>query len=153
MGKFFDGLFKDLRLYVRQAAWLHTAPLSKDGSPQLSRLAQLQRARRDATFHPEMPHVDASHVLGYLFEIGPVLPGGMGPVPLTHTELLAWQQNVGIELQAWEARCLLQLSREYSAQAALAQSSACKPPWEAANSLQKQNAAANMKSAIKRMVH
>lgn len=56
-----------------------------------------------------MPECDASHVIGYLFEIGPTL----GEIPLTHAELAAWQANSGIELNSWEARMLRQLSVEY----------------------------------------
>ena len=33
--------------------------------------------------------------------------------PVTHSEISAWQENTGIELDAWSARMLRRLSSEY----------------------------------------
>jgi hypothetical protein len=92
----------------------------------------MRRLLKDDEYVPEMPPLQAEyeHVLAYLFEVGPTLyNGGMGEGPLTHSELVAWQWNTGIELSSWEARALLQLSRAYLVQSGLAEKPDCKPPW------------------------
>lgn len=60
-----------------------------------------------------MPDVSVPHVIDYLMEIGPAASGGMGPTPISHAEIRAWQENTGISLTSWESRTLRQLSREY----------------------------------------
>lgn len=62
----------------------------------------------------EMPECLALHLAEYLFEIGPTVPAGMGAGPITHTEIRAWSENTGIELDAWEARTLRRLSIDYA---------------------------------------
>ena len=69
----------------------------------------------------------AGHLVGYLFEVGPVGYGAMGPVPLSHSELAAWQVNTGIELAAWEAKALRRLSMDYLAASNAAQAADCPP--------------------------
>lgn len=76
-----------------------------------------------------MPPVVAAHVLAYLFEVGPSLVSGMGEGPLTNEELAAWQANIGIELQPWEARALLRLSREYLYHRKLYEKPNSPQPW------------------------
>lgn len=39
--------------------------------------------------------------------------GAMGAVPLSHSEIAAWQANTGTELAAWEAKALRRLSIDY----------------------------------------
>lgn len=68
----------------------------------------------------------------YLFEIGPTLPDGVGEAPISHTELMAWQGNTGVELQAWEARTLHRVSREYLSEKQAAVKHDAPPPWIAA---------------------
>lgn len=53
------------------------------------------------------------YLVDYLFEVGPTGAGGMGPAPLTHQELLAWQQNMRRFLQPWEISMLRRLSIEW----------------------------------------
>jgi hypothetical protein len=79
-----------------------------------------------------MPECDALYLVSYLFEVGPVMSGGMGEAPLPDSEIESWQRNTGIELQSWEARAVKRLSREYlsESQAATEPNRAC--PWPAA---------------------
>jgi len=77
----------------------------------------------------EYPPCDAGYLITYLFDAGPVESGGMGPAPLSHREIEAWQHNTGIELSPWEAKTLRRLSREYLAMAQDATSPSCPPPW------------------------
>lgn len=55
----------------------------------------------------------------------------MGNVPVTHSEIRAWQDNTGIDLSAWEAQTLRRLSGEYLAQSQAAESTDCPAPWAA----------------------
>lgn len=86
--------------------------------------------RKDDEYQPEMPKLgEAGYIVGYLYEIGPVMSAGMGPGPLTHTEMRAWQRNTGIRLQPWEARLLRRLSMDYLAESNRSTTRGCKPPW------------------------
>lgn len=79
---------------------------------------------------PSYPEIAAgAHLVGYLYEIGPTLSGGMGDIAITHTELRAWQDNVGIELQPWEVQLLRTLSAAYLDQLHKATDPNCKPPF------------------------
>lgn len=79
---------------------------------------------------PPLPDKGAAgRVVDWLFEVGPTVPGGMGPAALTHSEILAWQRNVGIRLTPWEARMLRALSREYLSEHLAADDPARPPPW------------------------
>lgn len=90
----------------------------------------MRRDRKDDSYQPEMPPLNAPHLLGYLFEIGPVMAAGMGSGPITHEELQAWQQGTGIELQPWEVRTLRRLSQEYLTESHKAEKSDCPAPWD-----------------------
>jgi hypothetical protein len=52
-----------------------------------------------------------------------------GPVPITHLEIRAWQENSGIELTPWQSALLRRLSQEYIGQLQQAEDSNCKPPF------------------------
>jgi hypothetical protein len=95
-----------------------------------------ERSRRetlksDGVDEPEMPPCPAPLLVEYLFEIGPVMAGGMGNAPLTHAEISAWQCNVGIELQPWQARMLKKLSADYLEESHLARDRDRAAPWAA----------------------
>lgn len=100
-------------MYVRHLGWLHSvpdAPVGAKGKPDTrSRMKRLLDAGRDLS----IPEVRLAYLASYLLEIGPASSGGMGPSPITHLEIRAWQENTRIELTPWEARTLRLLSREY----------------------------------------
>lgn len=75
-----------------------------------------------------MPQIDAEYLLGYLFEIGPTMAAGGYPGPITHEEILAWQELTGIELQPWEARFIKRLSGEHLAESHRAEKIDCPEP-------------------------
>lgn len=85
--------------------------------------------RKDDAYHPDMPQVSAPYLVGYLFEVGPVMPAGMGAGPVTHEELRAWQAGTGIELQPWEFRALRGLSQEYLTESHQAEQPDRPAPW------------------------
>ena len=88
-----------------------------------------EKGRHSDDYAPDMPPIDARYLIDYLYEVGPTVGGPMGECPLTHAELRAWQDNVGIEVQPWEARFLRRLSIEYLTQAQAATKPQCPPPY------------------------
>lgn len=95
---------------MRQLAWLQAVPEAPEGSKakreDRTRLARLQ----EEGIEVELPGAPLPYLLGYLYEIGPGMPGAMGEVPLSHGEIESWQRNTGIRLTPWEARTLRRLS-------------------------------------------
>lgn len=133
MGKFLEALYEQISLYVKQSAWLNACPqgAGSEGNkerPRQSRL-QLLRAERGEDFEPDMPPLELDYLRDYFFEIGPVQSGGMGPAPLSNTEIRAWQSNTGIILSPWEARFIRRLSIDYLSQSHDAEESTCPAPW------------------------
>jgi len=122
MGKFYEGQYDELSLYVRQLAWLNTVPEKREHS----RLQALQAEGRD----PDLPEADLSYLAEYLLEIGPVLRGGAQPTPVTHQEIQSWQELTGIALQPWEVRFIRRLSHEYLAQVQTSVKPSAPPPWQ-----------------------
>jgi hypothetical protein len=79
-----------------------------------------------------MPPVEGGeYLIGYLLEIGPTVAAGMGAGPITHGELRAWMDNIGIELEPWECRLLRRLSGDYLAESRKAEKADCPAPWRA----------------------
>lgn len=85
--------------------------------------------------------------MGYLFDVGPVLHTGMGAVAISHGELRAWQHNVGIELQPWEATLLRRLSQEYLTASNAAQEPSCPPFYTDAPAEDRRDVVARMLGA------
>lgn len=90
----------------------------------MSRLQQIEAKGAQPCLPPEGA---AAYLTGYLFDAGPVGYGAMGPVPLSHSEIAAWQQNTGIELAAWEARAIRTLSSDYLVASNAADAHDCPP--------------------------
>lgn len=93
--------------------------------PEKSRLERLQ-AERGEQYSPTMPPLDyGEHVLDHFWAVGPTL----GDLPLTHGELLAYQQNTGIPLSEWEASTLRTLSIAFLNETHRAKKRDCPAPW------------------------
>ena len=90
----------------------------------------MRKVRNDEKYHPEMPPVGAAYLIGYLWEVGPTMANGGYPGPVTHEEILAWQELTGIELKPWEMRFLRNLSREHLAESQRAEKRDCQAPWK-----------------------
>lgn len=93
-----------------------------------------QKSRREvlkaAGVEPDMPPLEwGRYLVEYLFEFGPTVAAGMGSGPLPPSEIEAAQRLLGIQLQPWEARLLLRLSREYLQESHRATVPNCTPPW------------------------
>lgn len=77
-----------------------------------------------------MPECGATHILEYLFEIGPTVPLGMSSGPVPFSEIEAWQRVTGIELSPWESRVIRRLSRDYLEQSFESRDPGCEPPFD-----------------------
>lgn len=112
-------------------AWLNTAPDMPEGDKSGKKNDARRVVYEKKHGAPlDMPECDAMHVVAYLFDIGPVLHGGMGETPLTCGEIAAWEGLTGIELTAWEAQVVRRLSLEYLSEQQRAESPTALPPWQ-----------------------
>jgi hypothetical protein len=137
LGKFYEGLAEELTLHVRQIAWLTATPMAptskkgavrpaEDDAPSPTRA----EAREKAGLSVELPPITAgSHLVGYLWEVGPNMAAGMGAAPVSWTELQAWQDQAGHRLSPWEVRTLRALSAAYVSESHRASKAGCLPPW------------------------
>jgi hypothetical protein len=98
----------------------------KGSKPQQSRL---RRYEIDGVT-PMLPSKGAAaYLLDYFWDVGPSTSFGMGDVPVSHSELMAWQLNTGVILHPWEVALLRRLSSAYISQVELSRESGCKPPY------------------------
>jgi hypothetical protein len=112
------------------------------------------RKTRGEDYQPDMPHVRAAYLLGYLWEVGPTMAAGGYPGPVTHEEILAWQELSGIELHPWEMRFLRNLSREYMAEAQRAEKIDCpEPARREPNQADLEAVARSMQRSLKEMAN
>lgn len=109
-------------MHVRQLAWYGAVP-------HKAKQSRGQKAEAEGMPLQLPPAGDAAHLVGHLFEVGPLAWAGMGEVPISHGDIAAWQANTGIELQAWEARALRRLSAAYVDQLGKSREPACNAPW------------------------
>lgn len=77
-----------------------------------------------------LPECTAGFLIDHLIEIGPTVPTGFGPAAFGWREVEAWQNCIGVDLPPWQARLLVQLSREYAGFAAMATEPDCSSPLE-----------------------
>lgn len=86
---------------------------------------------KDDEYLPDMPDVDIEvvYLLTNLWEMGPVMGGGMAPVPVPQSEIMAWQSNNGIDLAPWEVRTIRALSVDYHSQYQASKKADEKAPW------------------------
>ena len=54
-----------------------------------------------------------SYLIGWLFEVGPVVNGGMGQSPLSYSDIKTWSDMVGVNVTGWEATTIKNLSNAY----------------------------------------
>lgn len=127
MGKFYESVYEGLRLYIRQCAWLNATP-KRQGIEHGTQQSRLQTFK-DEDVPIELPEVEVGYLVAYLWDVGPTLKSSGGESPLTHGEILAWQQLQGIELQPWETRILIRLSFDYLVQSQKSEKFDCIAPY------------------------
>lgn len=86
-----------------------------------------------------MPECPLLFMVGYLFDIGPTTPNGVGDAPISHLEIAAWQQNTGYVLDSWQATTLHRLSLAYLSEAQRATKLDAEAPWMDAPYLKQQS--------------
>jgi len=86
-------------------------PEDKEKENDLSRLEKYQR--EDAEPPPPPPLGEFGYLINWLFEVGPIINGGMGQSPLSFQEIKAWNDLMGINLTGNEAIILHKLSSVY----------------------------------------
>ena len=70
------------------------------------------------------------YLIEYLFEIGPVMPLGMGgTIGVSENDLFYFQSNQKIQLSAWESSTIRRLSREYASMLSEAKEPHCPAPF------------------------
>lgn len=137
MGKFYEQLLEELSLYIKQCAWLNTAPTPKKAALSSAKANTSKPPTRMESLQakgltPDIPDPGlASYLAGYLFEVGPVAHGGMGAAPISFTELQAWQQATGVDLTPWECKALRRLSFDHIAAGQDAQDEDSPAPYAA----------------------
>jgi len=80
---------------------------------------------------PQVPF-QVSHLWVYLFEVGPVANGAMGPVPLPFREIQSWMETTSVKLSAWEITLLRKCSQEWVSATYEAAKPDAVPPWAGA---------------------
>jgi len=73
-----------------------------------------------------------SHLWIYLFEVGPVASGAMGPIPLPFREIQSWMETTSVNLSAWEVVLLHKCSQEWVSATHEAANPDAVPPWTGA---------------------
>jgi hypothetical protein len=70
-------------------------------------------------------------LIGYLLEVGPTVATGMGAAAIGWRDVEAWQACLGIRVPPWQARLLVELSREYVSFSRSAEKPDCPSPLSA----------------------
>lgn len=60
-----------------------------------------------------LPDCSTPFLISYLLELGPVVSAGLGLAPIGWRDIEAWQACTATRLPPWQARMLVELSREY----------------------------------------
>ena len=76
-----------------------------------TRYALLKGHNSELAEMPELKH--SHHILRWLDEVGYYTFGANGILPITHTEIMAWQSNVCEKIEPEEALLLRELSSEF----------------------------------------
>lgn len=137
-----------MTLYVRQVAWLRAVPKGKAAmNSATARRTRAEQIQQDGGVPrtPPVP-VSARALLSRLFEVGPVMNGGMGRAPLTYSELCAYEYACGVQFTPHEFSELRRLSREYVAESMRAEEHDAPPPWAAPEALDRDDIAARVRS-------
>jgi hypothetical protein len=144
----------DLSLYIKQVAWLQATPqkaagkLASNIKTEADKQSRMQKMEAQG-ITPQLPQPGiAAHLIDYLFDAGPVGYAGMGPTPLPHSEIAAWQHNTGIELDAWEARAIRRLSQDYLSASRDAEEADCPPFWTNEPEIDRRDTVSNAVRAI-----
>lgn len=71
----------------------------------------------------------APYLTDWLYDIGPVISGGMAMARIEWRDIRAWEESVGIKLEPWEAQLIRRLSGAYLSMSVNAKEEACPAPY------------------------
>lgn len=156
MGKLLAGIAEDLTLYARQAAWLNSALVQKAKpgekpdddewrDPETRRSQMLRDGQ--APEMPELPTAGA-HLVTYLFQAGPVVPGASGACAVSWQELGEWSRLTATPLTPWEAITLQGMSSAYAAELHRASNPKAPAPYTTNDPRKKRQAVASKVRSI-----
>ena len=86
---------------------------------------------KKAGVEPPMPPNPAPHIVDRLVEMGLSEAAGMGVVPLSWGEIVAWQAANCVRLEPWEAKLIRTLSAAYVTESRRAECENAPSPWRA----------------------
>ena len=72
---------------------------------------------------------EAAYLVSALMEAGPTTVAGMGEIPLTWADLMAYQHGAGQDFAPWELRLIRRLSGEYLSESIRAKAPDARAPW------------------------
>lgn len=93
-----------LKLHVQHVAWLHA-------KPEKQKVTHIERLSNNGAAIEYPPLESCGYLLEWLFEVGPINFGGMGPSPLSITEIYRWGEHMNIT--AFEVGVIRELSKQY----------------------------------------
>ena len=132
---------------MKQIAWLYTAQVRKTNKATEKLPPRAERMKESGLRLP-IPNNPAPHLTDWLFDIGPVVPGGMGMARIGWQDIAAWQSVTGHELAPWEASLLRSLSGEYLAMQNEASDPQTPAPW-----IDQASVEANREAVTNRLSH
>ncbi len=89
---------------------------------------------------PAFPDIgEAGYLVDIWHDMGRVTSGGMGPVPLSWSEMQSWQDLTGVVLQPWELQMIRLMSTAYAGQSADAQEADCPAPYNVVESVDRES--------------
>jgi hypothetical protein len=101
--------------------------------------------------YPEIPAA-AVYLVDALIEAGPTTAAGMGEIPLTWADLMAYQSGAGQDFAPWELRLIRRLSCEYLRESIRAKAPDARAPWiKEVTAEQRSEVAQQMRDALRSM--
>ena len=77
-----------------------------------------------------MPDIaGAEYLVDYWQQLGRCSSGAMGPIPLSATEIQAWQKGTRTELLPWEFSAIIEMSRGYVSSLLEGEKTETPPPY------------------------
>lgn len=124
-------------------AWLNSTPEKRDENqkPTLTRREKYERVGSSLLAMPEFDKGE-EYLLATWREIGMFGHGAMGAVPLTWSEIKAYCELTGVNLDVWEVGVIMRLSRAYVSMLSEAKNPDAEPPYITDEYLEKRKKAA-----------
>lgn len=126
MGKLSRRFASEVKLYVRQLAWLHAAPRPENAGKGFDLVSRLRRFQDEKRPLP-LPPCPSTRLIEQLLEVGPILQTGQGRCSLTWAEIQGWADLTRAPIRPWDARQLHELSAIYLAALIDGEATDCPP--------------------------